>query len=80
MRSLLSFLVVLIVGMPRRMVMAVFGPLAVVLPVAHDGIISSLRAYSPSALRALGEQVDPPVDVHLRGGLLSPQVAVFRRR
>lgn len=60
--------------------LAAMVPFAVVLPVAHDGMISSLRAYSPSALRALGEQVDPPVDVHLRGGLLSPQVAVFRRR
>jgi SAM-dependent methyltransferase len=55
-------------------------PFALVLPFAHDGLISSLRAYSPSALRALAVAADPSVELQLRGGLLSPQVAVARRR
>lgn len=53
-------------------------PLAPFIPFVHDGVISSLRTYSPSALRALAEHAD--VDIELRGGLLSPQVAVARRR
>ncbi len=40
-------------------------PFAPWLPFAHDGVISSLRTYSPSALR---------------GGLFSPRVAVVSRR
>jgi Methyltransferase domain len=53
-------------------------PLAPFVPFAHDGLISSLRTYSPSALRALAEHAG--VDVELRGGLVSPQVAVATRR
>lgn len=53
-------------------------PLAPFVPFVHDGVISSLRSYSPSALRALAEYAG--VDVALRGGLLSPQVAVATRR
>ena len=53
-------------------------PLAPFLPFVHDGVISSLRTYSPSALRALAEHAG--VDVELRGGLISPQVAVASRR
>ena len=51
-----------------------------VVPFVHDGVISSLRTYSPSALRALAAHADPAIDVALRGGGLSPQVAVARRR
>ena len=43
----------------------------------HDGMISMLRAYSPAALRALGEAVDPdmsvrflPVGVRLLSGVV----------
>jgi phospholipid N-methyltransferase len=51
-------------------------PLAPVVPLVHDGVISSLRCYSPSALRALAAHADPAIKVRLWGGLLAPQVAV----
>jgi hypothetical protein len=35
-------------------------------PFAHDGFISSLRAYSPSALRALAQYADPAITVEFR--------------
>src|SRR3954466_6120895 len=54
-------------------------PLAPVVPFVHDGVISSLRCYSPSALRALAAHADPAIAVDLRGGLMSPQVVVARR-
>jgi len=54
-------------------------PLAPVVPFVHDGVISSLRCYSPSALRALAAHADPAIAVELRNGLFSPQVAVARR-
>jgi len=54
-------------------------PLAPFIPFVHDGVISSLRSYSPSALRALAAEAGPDVIVELRGGLLSPQVAVITR-
>jgi ubiquinone/menaquinone biosynthesis C-methylase UbiE len=54
-------------------------PLAPIVPFAHDGFISSLRTYSPSALRALAEHADPAIDVELRGGLMNPQIVVARR-
>ena len=56
-------------------------PLAPLLPFVHDGVISSLRTYSPSALRALAAHADPAIEVELRGGLMAVlQVAVGRRR
>lgn len=55
-------------------------PLAPFVPLLHDGVISSLRTYSPSALRALADHADPGIDVQLRGGVVSPQVAVASRR
>jgi hypothetical protein len=42
-------------------------------------VISSLRTYSPSALRALAAHADPSIEVELCGGLLDPQVAVASR-
>jgi ubiquinone/menaquinone biosynthesis C-methylase UbiE len=54
-------------------------PFAIV-PFVHDGVISSLRAYSPSALRTLAAHAGPRIEVQLRGGLLQPQVLVARRR
>ena len=44
-------------------------PLAPFVPFVHDGVISSLRTYSPSALRALAAHADPAIEVELRGGL-----------
>ncbi|OBA99853.1 methyltransferase type 11 [Mycobacteriaceae bacterium 1482268.1] len=55
-------------------------PLAPWVPFVHDGVISSLRCYSPSALRALAQHADPAIELELRGGLLSPQVAVASRQ
>ena len=55
-------------------------PFAPFIPFVHDGVISSLRTYSPSALRALAEHADPSIDVELRGGLVSAQVAIASRR
>lgn len=59
--------------------LAVMLPLAPVVPFVHDGVISSLRTYSPSALRALAAHADPAIDVELRGGLMSPQVVIAAR-
>ena len=55
-------------------------PFAPWVPFVHDGVISSLRTYSPSALRALAEHADPTIAIELRGGLTGPQVAVASRR
>jgi ubiquinone/menaquinone biosynthesis C-methylase UbiE len=53
-------------------------PLAV-FPMPHDGIISSLRAYSRSALLALARHADPAIEVTLRGGtLFNRSVAIAR--
>ena len=56
------------------------------IPVLHDGVISSLRAYSRSALLALARHADPAIKVELRGGSLlnspirpRPQIAVATR-
>jgi hypothetical protein len=43
-------------------------------------VISSLRTYSPSALRALAQHASPSIDIELRGGLAGPQIAVASRR
>jgi ubiquinone/menaquinone biosynthesis C-methylase UbiE len=52
-------------------------PLAMVVPYWHDAFISSLRAYSPSALRVLARYADPAITVELpRGGAFSPQIVV----
>jgi len=59
--------------------LAVMLPLTPLIPWVHDGFITSLRAYSPSALRALAAHADPAIKVQLRGGLLSPQVVVTNR-
>jgi SAM-dependent methyltransferase len=70
----------LIIDMPRPpaplhlLRLATMLPLAPFVPFVHDGVITSLRTYSPSALRALAAHAG--VDVALRGGLMSPQVAV----
>ena len=55
-------------------------PFAPWIPFVHDGVISSLRTYSPSALRALAAHADPSIGIELRGGLVSAQVAIASRR
>lgn len=60
----------------RLATMLPFVPFA---PFVHDGVISSLRAYSPSALRALADHADSSIEVEFRGGLFSPQVVVATR-
>ena len=75
----------LIIDLPRPpaplhlLRLATMLPLAPLVPFVHDGVISSLRTYSPSALRALAAHADPAIDVVLRGGLTSPQVVVASR-
>jgi hypothetical protein len=59
--------------------LATLVPLAAVFPFAHDGFISSLRAYSQSALRALAQHADPGIDVQLRNDAWGPQVVVASR-
>ncbi|WP_060998825.1 class I SAM-dependent methyltransferase [Mycolicibacterium mucogenicum] len=74
----------LIIDLPRPpsplhlMRLAAMLPLAPFVPFVHDGVISSLRAYSPSALRALADAAG--VDIELRSGLYSPQIAIATRR
>jgi SAM-dependent methyltransferase len=51
----------------------------VMVPYFHDGFISSLRTYSPSALRALARYADPTITLELRGGAVRPQIAVASR-
>jgi hypothetical protein len=41
-------------------------PLTRLVPLTHDGFISSLRAYSPSALCALARYADPAITVEFR--------------
>jgi hypothetical protein len=48
-------------------------------PLAHDGFISSLRAYSPSALRAIADYADPAITVEFRTRRFGPMVAVASR-
>lgn len=55
-------------------------PFALWVPFVHDGVISSLRSYSPSALRSLARAADPRIEVELRSGFNSPQVVVASRR
>jgi len=76
----------LVIDLPRPPAPLHLVRLATMLPLApfvafvHDGVISSLRSYSPAALRALAAHADPAIGVSLRGGLLSPQVLVASRR
>jgi SAM-dependent methyltransferase len=58
--------------------LAVMLPFIGLSPYAHDGFISSLRAYSPSALRALAYHADPAITVDIRGHWWGALVAVAR--
>lgn len=52
-------------------------PLAPFVPFVHDGVISSLRCYSPSAMQALATHAG--VELTVRTGLFGPQVSVATR-
>ncbi len=76
----------LIVDLPRPPVplhialLAAALPLTRLSPLQHDGFISSLRAYSPSALRALAYHADPAITVEFRTRRgLGPTVVVASR-
>jgi len=52
---------------PLQLVQLAFtAPLTGLVPPLHDAVISSLRAYSPSALRAIAEHADPAMNVEFR--------------
>jgi SAM-dependent methyltransferase len=76
----------LIIDMPRTpsllhlVRLASMAPFALVWPFAHDGLISSLRAYSPSALRALAAHADPRIAVEISPNWLDRQVVIATRR
>ena len=61
------------------MVLAAVLPFTRLIPLTHDGVISSLRAYSPSALRALADHADPAITVEFRTRRFGPTVAVASR-
>jgi SAM-dependent methyltransferase len=52
-------------SIPHIAQLAAFLPLTVVHPFAHEAVISSLRAYSPSAMRALARYADPTIQLRL---------------
>jgi hypothetical protein len=54
-------------------------PFALVWPFAHDGFISSLRTYSPSALRALAAYADPAIQVDISPNWFDRQVVIASR-
>ncbi|BBY44249.1 class I SAM-dependent methyltransferase [Mycolicibacterium celeriflavum] len=63
----------------HAMVLAAALPLTRVVPLVHDGVISSLRAYSPSALRVLAQHADPKMTVQFRTRRFGPTVVVASR-
>jgi SAM-dependent methyltransferase len=77
----------LIVDIPRPpsllhiLGLALMLPLAMVVPAVHDGVIASLGAYSPSALRALARYADPAITLELRRSAFSlrHQIVVAHR-
>jgi len=58
--------------------LATFAPFVLWWPFAHDGFVSSLRAYSPSALRALAAHAD--LDVEVSTSPFDRQVVLARRK
>jgi SAM-dependent methyltransferase len=66
-------------SVPHIAQVAAFLPLTAVHPFAHEAIISSLRAYSPSAMRALARYADPAIDVQLHKQPWGRQIVVASR-
>jgi SAM-dependent methyltransferase len=54
-------------------------PFTGMIPPLHDAVISSLRAYSPSALRALAQYADPAITVEFRSRPLGATAMVAGR-
>ncbi|ORA34566.1 methyltransferase type 11 [Mycobacterium aquaticum] len=75
----------LIIDLPRPpaplhlLRLATMLPAAPFIPFIHDGVISSLRSYSPSALRSLALHADRNIEIELRSGLTLPQIVIARR-
>jgi hypothetical protein len=63
----------------HMIVLAAVMPFTRLIPLTHDGVISSMRAYSPSALRALAEYADPAITVDFRTQRMGPTVVVASR-
>ena len=63
----------------HMVVLAAVLPFTGLIPLAHDGFISSLRAYSPSALSALAHFADPAITVEFRTQRFGPTAAVASR-
>lgn len=55
-------------------------PFAPLHPFVHDGIISSMRCYSRSALRALAAHGAPGIHARFVSPLLGPEAVVFERQ
>jgi hypothetical protein len=66
-------------SIPHFLQLAPFFPLTVLHPFAHEAIISSLRAYSPSAMRALAHYADPTIDVRLHNPPWGRQIVIASR-
>jgi hypothetical protein len=75
----------LIIDLPRLpsllhiVQLAAVAPFTPFVPFLHDGFISLLRAYSPSAMRALARYADPAIDVRVRTAPLGPAVVAASR-
>jgi ubiquinone/menaquinone biosynthesis C-methylase UbiE len=54
-------------------------PFTGLVPLLHDGFISSLRAYSQSALRVLADYADPAITLEFRSRRSGPTVMVASR-
>jgi ubiquinone/menaquinone biosynthesis C-methylase UbiE len=75
----------LIIDLPRPSPLLHIARLATMLPFAlvpfvHDGVISSLRAYSASAVKALAAHAGGGIEVDVRSRGCGPQVFVASRR
>ncbi|MEB4209833.1 class I SAM-dependent methyltransferase [Mycobacterium sp. 94-17] len=63
----------------HALVLAAVLPFTGIIPVAHDGVISQLRAYSPSAISALAHHADPAIAIEFPKLGMGPTVAVASR-
>jgi SAM-dependent methyltransferase len=54
-------------------------PFTGLVPLLHDGVISTLRAYSRSALRALAQYADPAITVEFLTRPLGPTAMIAGR-